>query len=623
MATPTLSHAVVADRVGNADSPNDPNVFTFGEIASILADSVAVSSITSGVVSTAASGALNSVPVSTADSKAVSAASRASVADSKAISGSVNTSVADSKALSVSTNVSVADSKAVSAAAFSASPSSVVSTADSKAVSAATKVDSAVPSGRTVTTLSSYVSNNAHFNVKDYGALCDGITDDTAAFNLAVAAAVAGKGKVVVPGWMVVTAPNTISDNDVTIEGTVGGSNGSRIMLSGGLGLIVNTASVNGARFTMRDIEIRLAAALTGYMLDIQASDGIHLDNVRWHNGGGAFATGTTKALRVGEVNNGVIIDPTYIGSGTDAFAVGQDLFQGVTGNRGNLTIIGGLVNRANIGTRIASGASNLVNNVLLLGTKHKATWAAGTIGVDMHSQCKNIELNGVQCEGYETSALADGVSNLAISTCYLSLFDTGYGCRFTNSCSGIFIDNRTRLANNSSAGTGISFDASAHTNVGIDSPSFSNCATNIGNSSTSYSGWRIFSTAGSTSFDGTRAAGFDFGDVVTFEKLVKLNSGGTVAIAAGVLAAPTSSLHTVTTESGASDDLDTITTPGTGLGGTLLLLQAASGKTINVTELGNIVLGAATRVLNSTSDRLLLAWSGSTWVEIAYADNA
>lgn len=96
------------------DSPDDPGLVSVDELMAYAVPSTVASTATSQVVSRAASGALDSVPVSTADSKAVSAATRASVADSKAVSTSTNTSVADSKAISVSSNTSIADSKAVS-----------------------------------------------------------------------------------------------------------------------------------------------------------------------------------------------------------------------------------------------------------------------------------------------------------------------------------------------------------------------------------------------------------------------------------------------------------------------------------------------------------------------------
>jgi hypothetical protein len=193
MGNPTANTGFVGQHRGDGDSPDDPNVFTLAEMqAAMGTDSVAVSLITSQVASRSASGALDSIPVSTADSKAISSGGRASVADSKAISGSVVTSVVDSKTASNSLNISIADSKGVSAAFFASAPSAIVSTADSKAVSAGTafQTDKA---------------RLAQVNVKDYGALGDGSNDDYSAFESAHAALPTTGGTILVP----VTTTNT------------------------------------------------------------------------------------------------------------------------------------------------------------------------------------------------------------------------------------------------------------------------------------------------------------------------------------------------------------------------------------------------------------------------------
>lgn len=78
--------------------------------------------------------------ISTADSKGVSAGTRASVADSKALSVSDLTSTADSKGASSGTRASVADSKALSV-------STLTSTADSKGASAGTGASTADSKG--------------------------------------------------------------------------------------------------------------------------------------------------------------------------------------------------------------------------------------------------------------------------------------------------------------------------------------------------------------------------------------------------------------------------------------------------------------------------------------------
>lgn len=160
------------------DSPDDPNLFSADEIAAYAVPSTSASAAVSIVTSQVASGGLGSIPISTADSKAVSSGLRASISDSKTISGSTNTSVADSKSISNSVNISVADSKATSVGAATFVPTvgaipgfqqpfatAVIRTANSKMADA--------------------------LSVKDFGARGDGVTDDTAAIRLALAAGAA------------------------------------------------------------------------------------------------------------------------------------------------------------------------------------------------------------------------------------------------------------------------------------------------------------------------------------------------------------------------------------------------------------------------------------------------
>lgn len=197
MALPTPNHLFQAQHIG-PEAVDDPNLFLLSEIQQAIGvTSTTVSLTTSTAVSTVSAAAPDSTNLSIADSKGVSAGTRASVADSKALSGSGNTSVADSKALSVSVNTSAADSKAVSVAVATPTVTAVVysgaiSVADSKAVSTATSV--APPgAGRTITSPLTYNANNAVINVMDYlppGQTLDGVTDTLTYINNARAQAV-------------------------------------------------------------------------------------------------------------------------------------------------------------------------------------------------------------------------------------------------------------------------------------------------------------------------------------------------------------------------------------------------------------------------------------------------
>lgn len=204
---PALTSAVafVGQHRADIDSPDDPNLYSADEIMAYAVGSTVASAAISQVTSAAASGALDSVPVSTADSKAVSSGTRASIADSKAISQSVNTSVSDSKAESVSGNTSIADSKATSVATAIIIP-----------------VVSNVP-GFLHTTFSTAVARTANskmadiISVKDFGARGDGSTDDTTAIQNAInAAQTQGQAHVFFPSQNASTVYKTTAPLEIT-----------------------------------------------------------------------------------------------------------------------------------------------------------------------------------------------------------------------------------------------------------------------------------------------------------------------------------------------------------------------------------------------------------------------
>ena len=86
------------------------------------------------------------------------------------------------------------------------------------------------------------------------------------------------------------------------------------------------------------------------------------------------------------------------------------------------------------------------------------------------------------------------------------------------------------------------------------------------------------------------------------------------LTIAAGAVTV-TRSLHTLTSQSGITDDLDTITAAGDR---TLLLLQATATHTITVKHgTGNISLNGAADFALSGYITLLLFWNGTKWVDV------
>lgn len=101
------------------------------------------------------------------------------------------------------------------------------------------------------------------------------------------------------------------------------------------------------------------------------------------------------------------------------------------------------------------------------------------------------------------------------------------------------------------------------------------------------------------------------------------LPNAGTLTIATGAVTI-TASHHRVDTEGAVpADDLDTI---NGGSGGVVLIIQNTDdARMVTVKHgTGNIYLdGGADKVLDNVRDRLMLIGSGSTWLQLAYANNS
>lgn len=102
---------------------------------------------------------------------------------------------------------------------------------------------------------------------------------------------------------------------------------------------------------------------------------------------------------------------------------------------------------------------------------------------------------------------------------------------------------------------------------------------------------------------------------------LVNIPEGAELTISAGVITV-TDSYHHVDTEADAgTDDLDTI---NGGTSGDILFLRANNDARTVVCKdgTGNLTL-AGDFSLDSVSDRILLHYDGTNWVEISRSDNA
>ncbi|MFP6583152.1 MAG: hypothetical protein VCD00_11445 [Candidatus Hydrogenedentota bacterium] len=110
----------------------------------------------------------------------------------------------------------------------------------------------------------------------------------------------------------------------------------------------------------------------------------------------------------------------------------------------------------------------------------------------------------------------------------------------------------------------------------------------------------------------------------ITFNGFLNMGMEADLEIATGVITV-TQTRHTVDVEGGvdSSDDLDTI---NGGTDGDLVLLRAKNGgRTIIITENGNIAVNGTTRTLDYRDDRILLTYSSFAlkWIEVAFANNS
>ena len=474
--------------------------------------------------------------------------------------------------------------------------------------------------GLTPTNLNTRFPSSMGLSVKDpaYGAVGDGSTNDTAAIQAAIdAAEAAGGGLVYVPAGTYNVTALTIQESGVILYGE--GPDRSILKLTSTAGVEVEIPAETLSNVAIRDLQFRLGIAGVSYMLNLVFADTFEMTNVQFDHGSSTYAAGSTIAFRVGESNAGTMRAVSVRATAADPFAVGYDLYSSVTGNRGNLTVMGGLITRCDTAVRIAYSASNLVNNIGLYGVKAKHTTEnTTTTGFDLYTQCKNVVLDTIQAESYNLGIRMAGVTDVMVRGAQVSLFEAGVqrGVHLTTACDNVSFDN-CRLANNvdTGAGTGFLLDAANHRGIRILNPSFGNVNDPFNDSSTGN-----LNTVWSQSGDAKR---FWFKDDVVCTTFARLGDRSTLTIASGVVTA-TGSSHRIDTEgAAASDDLDTISVTGDRDFALLVLHPANTARTVVVKNgSGNIQLAGSDCTMENINDTLTLFWTGGVWLELSRSDN-
>src|SRR6266576_1665584 len=221
------------------------------------------------------------------------------------------------------------------------------------------------------------------FNAKSFGAVGDALddgsgTDDAGAIQAAIDASV-GKGTAVIPpGSYKLLSPLSITSPLTRLVGH--GRTLSALKPRSDTAIIVNDTSLGTHGPMLDSLGVYTTAGVPGkFVIDCPAGS-VTLRDI-WVSGVDGTKSAWAGAFRLKESNWSVLDNLQVAGSGSDRWVIGTDLYPGVTGgNRGNLTVLGGLLYRCQTAARIAVGASQVINNIAFINTKMQ--WAGDGLSV-------------------------------------------------------------------------------------------------------------------------------------------------------------------------------------------------------------------------------------------------
>lgn len=278
-------------------------------------------------------------------------------------------------------------------------------------------------------------------------------------------------------GTFQITGGVTVTKNNVVLRGD--GPDATRIESSIAAGDAIKidlTSSGNGGVFSLEGVGIRqITNALTAdaILVNCLFANRFTMKDVTVTQDSAANLMASGVALSLKDVNTAWLHDFYFRGHDTGRIGVGIDLCNGVSSNRGNVSMFGGILERCTTGVRIAKNATNLVNNIQLFGTKLVLSGTAAQtdgIGIDAYTQAEGIMLWGAHVEAYGTSVKLSGCRYFTADTALFSAFNLGatpIAISLDTACEYVRIAN-CAFTNNAVGGTAILLDASAHHSIQI-----------------------------------------------------------------------------------------------------------------------------------------------------------
>lgn len=442
-------------------------------------------------------------------------------------------------------------------------------------------------------------------SVKDFGAVGDGTTDDTAAIQAAVDAVAAlnykalyfPAGSYKLTGDIVFTGSNWDIYGDGKAATTIlGGYDGDLF--------VIDCAAATYRYGLVRDMTFQRVNATYGntYAIHVKGAT-IAASGLRhW----------TFRDLRFMGVEYGIYYDD----AGDYATSSGATISGGHGFNEHiNLETPVELNARYPYATIRWAGA--LGPHERIFGGQYRSRYASVMIGSGAASQIQgDFLMCGVHCVlgDYAIEILGPtGASaykyNFSVTGCQFDVLNLG-----TLKASNIKLFRCIGNNNITSGGIGAVIDASCDEYVYEDGMSWNFKSTT---NNKAFSIDHPVTISQNLTHDGVRAK---------FNGWMSIGSESAKTISSGAITADSTNTIVDTEAAAAADDLDTIS--GGADDDLLILSSASSARDVTVRHIGggtgNIRLnGAASRVLSSVSDQLMLRRRGGLWVELSFSDNA
>lgn len=261
----------------------------------------------------------------------------------------------------------------------------------------------AVPGGgRTVATASAYLLNNAVLNVKDFGAIGNGIADDTEAIQDTIDAAKLVQGRVVFPNGKYIVTDTLLLYSGVSLEGEQPVQNG------GGGDVSATHAMIDFAPATLKDCIVITQYNSTGSFILLTAVKGLRIVCT---NGNGQYGLNVNKGI-YGHYENIAIQDFDYgiycrqtINNRFTNLSLDSNEIASVLYDGGSCT--------TDVWTQCTYFGSPIgvkFVDVNLAIRFAQCLWEqCGDYGMDISRECENIEVYGGYCEDVPNTANANG----------------------------------------------------------------------------------------------------------------------------------------------------------------------------------------------------------------------